>query len=242
MCGTCGCGRPEEAHGIPETPGDHVEVTRRIEVERSLLADNDLRSERLRKRLAMRGIEAIGLMGGPGAGKTTLLEATFERLGEAVGREAVVEGDCASDLDAQRIAAAGARVTQIATGGLCHLDAHLVGHALEKLELDDVCRLWIENVGNLVCPAPFPCGESRRAMLISTPEGDDKPSKYPATVMAVDLLVITKVDLLPHVRFDVDRCVAAARRLRPKLPILSVSALSGEGMEPWMDWVMAGGA
>lgn len=241
MCGTCGCGRPGEARAIPATAGAHGGATRRIEVERSLLADNDLRSERLRTRLAAEGIEAIGLLGGPGAGKTTLLEATFERLGAAVGREAVVEGDCASDLDAQRIAACGARVTQVATGSLCHLDAHLVGHALEKLELDGVSRLWIENVGNLVCPAPFPCGESRRAMLISTPEGDDKPSKYPATVMAVDLLVITKLDLLAHVPFDVDRCVAAARRSRPDLPVLLVSALSGEGMEAWMSWVKAGG-
>lgn len=241
MCGTCGCDRREEAHGVPETSGGHVGATRRIEVERSLLEDNDLRSEKLRKRLATRGIEAIGLLGGPGAGKTTLLEATFERLGEAVRREAVVEGDCASDLDARRIAACGARVTQVATGSLCHLDAHLVGHALEKLELDDVRRLWIENVGNLVCPAPFPCGESRRAMLVSTPEGDDKPLKYPAAVVAVDLLVVTKVDLLPHVRFDVDRCVAAAQSLRPDLPVLLVSALSGEGMEAWMNWVKAGG-
>ncbi|MEN8158900.1 MAG: hydrogenase nickel incorporation protein HypB [Myxococcota bacterium] len=231
MCGTCGCGRPDD---VPHVHGDEA---RRIEVERSLLAENDQRAERLRKRLAERGIEAIGLLGGPGAGKTTLLEATFARLGEAVAREAVVEGDCASDLDAERIAACGARATQVATGGLCHLDAHLVEHALERLALDDVSRLWIENVGNLVCPAPFRCGESRRALLVSTPEGDDKPTKYPATVSAVDLLVVTKIDLLPHVPFDVERCVAAARRLRPELPVLLLSAASGEGMDAWLRWV-----
>jgi len=236
MCGTCGCGHSEEAH-TSGSASVRAGATRRIEVERSLLAENDLLSEQLRKRLAARGVEAIGLMGGPGAGKTTLLEATFERLGDGARDEAVVEGDCAGDLDAQRIAACGARVTQVATGSLCHLDAHLVGHALEKLDLDGVSRLWIENVGNLVCPAPFPCGESRRVMLVSTPEGDDKPAKYPSTVAAVDLLLVTKIDLLPHVPFDPDRCAAAARRVKPGLPILYLSASSGEGMDEWMDWV-----
>ena len=242
MCGTCGCGHLEAARETGGSVGSHAGEVRRIEVERSLLAENDLRSERLREHLASRGLEAIGLMGGPGAGKTTLLEATFERLGKAVRREAVVEGDCAGDLDAQRIAACGVRVTQVATGSLCHLDAHLVGHALEKLELEGVSRLWIENVGNLVCPAPFACGESRRVLMISTPEGDDKPAKYPASVAAVDLLVVSKIDLLPHVPFDTERCVAAARRVKPELPILFLSAHSGEGMDAWMDWVTAGGA
>ena len=241
MCGTCGCGRPGDTPALSGSAHAHGGEARRIEVERSLLADNDLRAERLRKRLAERGIDAIGLLGGPGAGKTTLLEATFERLGDAVRREAVVEGDCASDLDARRLEARGAQATQIATGSLCHLDAHLVEHALGELELDDVSRVWIENVGNLVCPAPFRCGESRRALLVSTPEGDDKPAKYPATVAAADLLVITKVDLLPHVPFDVDRCVAAARREKPGLPILRVSAKTGDGMDGWLDWVRAGG-
>jgi hydrogenase nickel incorporation protein HypB len=240
MCGTCGCG--EEPFGGGNDAGVPGGVTRRIEVEQSLLAENHLRAEQLRAGLAARGVEAIGLLGGPGAGKTTLLEATFDRLGRDVQREAVVEGDCAGDLDARRIAARGARVTQVATGSLCHLDAHLVGHALETLELEGVSRLWIENVGNLVCPAPFPCGESRRVLLLSTPEGDDKPAKYPAAVAAADLLVITKVDLLPHVPFDVDRCAAAARAQKHDLPVLQVSARSGEGMEGWMDWLEAGRA
>jgi hydrogenase nickel incorporation protein HypB len=239
MCGTCGCDRPDRSATL-DTTIVHASETRRVEVERSLLADNDLRAERLRKRLAARGIEAIGLLGGPGAGKTSLLEATFARLGDAVRREAVVEGDCATDLDARRISATGAHATQVATGSLCHLDAHLVEHALDALELEDVGRLWIENVGNLVCPAPFPCGESRRALLISTPEGDDKPAKYPATVAAVDLLVITKLDLLPHVPFDVDRCVAAARHVKPEIPSLCVSAQRGDGMDEWMDWLRTG--
>jgi len=240
MCGTCGCGSSEE-HAADASHRAGEVTSRRIEVEQSLLAENDLGAERLRKRLEAQGVEAIGLTGGPGAGKTTLLEATFRRLGEAVQAEAVIEGDCAGDLDARRIAACGARVTQVATGGLCHLDAHLVGHALERLELDGVSRLWIENVGNLVCPAPFPCGESRRALLISTPEGDDKPAKYPALVAAVDLLVITKTDLLPHLEFDTRRCIAEARRVKPGLPALLVSARSGEGMDAWLEWVGTGG-
>jgi hydrogenase nickel incorporation protein HypB len=237
MCGICGCDRLEAPPHLAAHAGSE---TRRLEVERSLLADNDWHAEHLKEHLAARGIEAIGLLGGPGAGKTALLEATFARLGEAVRCEAVVEGDCASDLDAQRIAAAGARAAQVATGSLCHLDAHLVEHALETLTLDGVTRLWIENVGNLVCPAPFRCGESRRALLISTPEGDDKPAKYPAAVAAVDLLLITKVDLLPHVRFDVERCVAAAHRVKPGLPSLCISAQRGDGMEEWMEWLRTG--
>jgi hydrogenase nickel incorporation protein HypB len=231
MCGTCGCGHPD-AEGVRATePAE----TRRVEVERSLLEDNDLRAEALRKRLATRGIDAIGLLGGPGAGKTALLEATFARSSEP-DREAVVEGDCAGDLDARRIAATGARVTQVATGALCHLDAHLVSHALERLDLDGVSRLWIENVGNLVCPAPFACGEGRRAVVVSVTEGDDKPAKYPAIFAAVDCLVVSKIDLLPHVDFDVERCIAAARETNPGIGIVRVSSRTGSGMDEWLAW------
>jgi hydrogenase nickel incorporation protein HypB len=211
-----------------------------VVVERSLLADNAERAERLRKRLAARGIEAIGLLGGPGSGKTALLEATLARLGPAARDEAVVEGDCATDRDARRVAAAGARVAQVATGGLCHLDARQVEDALARLDLEGVSRLWIENVGNLVCPAPFACGESRRALLVSVTEGDDKPAKYPAAVAAVDLLVLTKTDLLPHVDFDPERCAADARLVHPGLPVLSLSAHGGQGLDRWMSWVRTG--
>jgi hydrogenase nickel incorporation protein HypB len=235
MCGVCGCGEAAHTH-------HHGAAARRVEVERSLLAENDARAAQLRAHLAARGIEAIGLLGGPGAGKTALLEATFARLGVAARDEAVVEGDCATDLDARRIAAAGARVAQVATGSLCHLDAHLVGHALEALDLRGVARLWVENVGNLVCPAPFPCGESRRALLVSVPEGDDKPAKHPATVAAADVLVVTKSDLLPHVPFDLERCLAHARAVKPELPALVLSARTGEGMDAWLAWVRDGGA
>lgn len=239
MCGTCGCGvadRPTSAAHVHSHPIE----PRRIAVEQSLLAHNERHAETLRKRLAELGIEGIGLLGGPGAGKTSLLEATLVRLGTEAGAEAVVEGDCASDRDAQRVARHGARVVQVTTGAVCHLDAHLVEHALESLDLDGVRRLWIENVGNLVCPAPFACGETRRAVLVSVPEGDDKPEKYPAMFAAADLLVVSKLDLLPHVDFDLERCVSAAREARPGLAALALSARTGEGMDGWLDWVGGG--
>jgi hydrogenase nickel incorporation protein HypB len=268
MCGTCGCAEavhPDAADerdgadersgaggsAAPVRPHRHGEgaehgrpdaETRRVSVETAILAGNDARAAALRARLAARGIEAIGLLGGPGSGKTALLEATLRALGADAAREAVIEGDCATDHDARRIAACGARVVQIETGSLCHLDAHLVEHAVERLDLTGVARLWIENVGNLVCPAPFPCGETRRVALVSAPEGDDKPEKYPALFAAVDLLVITKADLLPHLDFDPARAVASARKVKPELPALVLSARSGEGLGEWLRWVEAGRA
>jgi hydrogenase nickel incorporation protein HypB len=236
MCGTCGCGEPAPSRRAAVHAHGHEAEARRVAVEESLLAENDRHARALAARLRQLGVDAIGLVGGPGAGKTTLLEATLDRLAEP-GADAVVEGDCASDLDARRIEAAGARVTQVETGSLCHLDAHLVGHALDALDLRGVRRLWIENVGNLVCPAAFACGEARRATLISAAEGDDKPEKYPAILASSDLLVVTKSDLLPHVDFDVAACIARARRIVPDLPALLLSARTGEGMDAWLDWV-----
>jgi hydrogenase nickel incorporation protein HypB len=238
MCGICGCGETDHEH-THASLHEHGEA-RRVEVERSLFERNRGHAAAIGKRLAARGVDAIGLVGGPGAGKTALLEATFRRLGPAAAaREAVVEGDCATDHDARRVAACGARVVQVVTGALCHLDAHLVEHALEGLDLDGVARLWIENVGNLVCPAPFPCGERRRAVLVSVTEGDDKPEKYPALFAAADLLVVTKLDLLPHVDFDLERCVAGARHAHAGLPWIALSARTGAGLDAWLAW--AGG-
>ncbi len=240
MCGTCGCGAGTGAGpavGGPDATHAHGgHEARRIAVEQAILDANERHAEILRNRLAERGIEATGLVGGAGCGKTTLLEATLRALDEP-GRDAVVEGDCATALDAERIRACGAQAVQIETGSLCHLDAHLVGHALEKLDLARVHRLWIENVGNLVCPAPFACGESRRVALVSTAEGDDKPLKYPALFASADLLVITKADLLPHVAFDPERCIREARGVRPGIPALLLSAKTGDGLAAWLDWV-----
>jgi hydrogenase nickel incorporation protein HypB len=248
MCGVCGCGDPAapaahaHASGAPARHDHAAEDARRVAVEASLLAHNRASAEALAKRLAASGVDAIGLVGGPGAGKTALLEATFERLGrDAAGRELVVEGDCATDHDARRVVARGARAVSVATGTLCHLDAHLVAHALDGVDLAGVARLWIENVGNLVCPAAFPCGERRRVAVVSVTEGDDKPAKYPALFAGVDLLVLAKADLLPHVDFDVARCVAAARAVRPGLPALVVSARTGAGLDAWLAWARGEG-
>ena len=238
MCGVCGCGDGEKASAGHAHSHPHPSDARRLAVERSLLEHNREHAGRLAARLAARGIDAIGLVGGPGAGKTALLEATFALLGRgAAACELVVEGDCATDLDARRVAAMGAHAIPLATGSLCHLDAHLVEHALDSHPLEGIRRLWIENIGNLVCPAPFRCGERRRAALVSVTEGDDKPEKYPALFAGSDLLVITKIDLLPHVEFDVARCVAGAQRVHPELPWLQLSARSGAGLEDWLAWV-----
>jgi hydrogenase nickel incorporation protein HypB len=243
MCGICGCGEPASGATPPGHAHQHAGETRRLAVERSLLEHNREHAARLAARLAAHGTDAIGLVGGPGAGKTSLLEATFARLGRAAAaRELVIEGDCATDLDAKRVAASGAKAVQVATGSLCHLDAHLVEHALESVALEGIGRLWIENVGNLVCPAAFPCGERRRVAVVSVTEGDDKPEKYPALFASVDLLVISKADLLPHVDFDPARCLAGARRVSPSLPSLLVSARNGAGLDGWLEWVSAGGA
>ncbi len=240
MCGTCGCGSPGHSHAAAPPMGTEHGEARRLEVQEAILADNDRRAARLRRNLAERDIDAIGLVGGAGSGKTTLLEATLRALG-APDREAVVEGDCATRLDAERIRACGAQAVQVETGALCHLDAHLVEHALDELDLEPVRRLWIENVGNLVCPAPFPCGEGHRVALVSVAEGDDKPEKYPALFAGADLLVVTKMDLLPHVDFEIERCVRAARRVRPGLAFRVLSARTGAGLASWLDWVRGEG-
>jgi hydrogenase nickel incorporation protein HypB len=222
---------------------DHREhAARRVAVEQSIVAENDRHASALRRRLEARGIETVGLVGGPGSGKTSLVAATLRALGVAARHEAVIEGDCATDLDARRLQGLGARVIQVETGSLCHLDAHHVEHALDRLDLDGVTRLWIENVGNLVCPAAFACGERRRVAVVSTPEGDEKPLKYPALFASADLLLITKADLLPHVDFDIGACIRGARQVRPGLPALVASARTGEGLPEWLAWIEKGRA
>jgi hydrogenase nickel incorporation protein HypB len=253
MCGICGCGEPNLPAGLAHSGSEagsevngqakaYAHEARRVAVEESIVAHNDRHAAALRARLEARGIDAVGLVGGPGSGKTTLMAATLRALGPAARHDAVIEGDCATDLDARRLQGLGARVVQVETGSLCHLDAHHVEHALDGLDLDGVTRLWIENVGNLVCPAAFACGERRRVVLVSTPEGDEKPLKYPALFASADLLLITKVDLLPHVDFDTDACVRAAQHVRSGLPALVVSARTGEGLSGWLAWIVQGRA
>ncbi len=236
MCGTCGCAEGGRGPGPVRSA---EELRRRIPVEREILAANAGRAEALRERLAREGVEGIGLLGAPGSGKTALLEAVLPRLG---GGDAVVEGDCATERDAHRIRVLGIPAAQVETGSLCHLDAELVERALAGLDLGGCRRLWVENVGNLVCPAPFDCGERRRILVLSTAEGEEKPEKYPAAVAACDLVVLSKVDLEEVLGFDRERFEASLRRVRPDVPLLPVSARSGAGLSELRRWVLAGGA
>ena len=245
MCTTCGCGGGEpkldgqphahpHEHGAPLRPG-----RRRVSLEQNLLAKNDALAAGNRRAFAELGILALNLVSSPGSGKTTLLEQTILRLKGRVP-VAVIEGDQQTSQDADRIRAAGAPAVQINTGKGCHLDAHMVGHALESLAPAEGSVLMIENVGNLVCPAAFDLGEAHKVVILSVTEGEDKPLKYPDMFAAADLMLLNKVDLLPYLRFDVDRCLGFARRVNPGIQILQVSAQTGEGMEGWLTWIEAG--
>jgi hydrogenase nickel incorporation protein HypB len=199
-----------------------------------VLATNDLLAGRTRTWLADHAVTAINLMSSPGSGKTTLLERTIRESQRPV---TVVEGDQETLFDAERIRAAGARAVQVNTGAGCHLDAAMVARALEALRPPDHSTVFIENVGNLVCPALFDLGELRKVVVISVTEGDDKPLKYPHMFAAADVVVVNKTDLLPYVDFDVDRLATDARRLQPGLLVLPLSARTGEGMAAWQEWL-----
>jgi hydrogenase nickel incorporation protein HypB len=242
MCTTCGCGGPDGASRDHRRPHhhrhdhEHGDGARRVRVEQEILAKNNAFAAANRSSLEGRGVLAVNLLSSPGSGKTTLLVCTLEALREEVAM-GVIEGDQQSRRDADRIRATSVPAVQINTGAGCHLDAHQVAHAMERLNLPQGGILFIENVGNLVCPAAFDLGEAHKVVILSVPEGDDKPLKYPNMFAAADLLVVNKVDLLPHVQFDVDRCVEYARRIRPGLPVLHLSATTGEGMEGWLGWI-----
>lgn len=264
MCATCGCGVDDEhaphthvladgrviTHIHAVAPGDHAHPhphdhahphdhdhhgpSAVVDVEARVLAKNDALAARNRAWLDEREVRALNLMSSPGAGKTALLERTVRELGGAV---AVVEGDQASERDADRIRATGTPVVQINTGSGCHLEADMVWHALQTLVPPVGATVFVENVGNLVCPALFDLGEAGRVVLLSTTEGEDKPVKYPHMFRAADLVLITKVDLGPHVDFDAAAARDAVRAVNPDAPILEVSAKTGEGMAAWYDWV-----
>ncbi len=250
MCGICGCSDPE-GNGVRvghththdhshDHSHDHAHdhQHQRTTLETDLLQKNDLLAERNRGWLAGRGLTAINLVSAPGSGKTTLLEVTLRSL-MADQPCCVIEGDQESEQDARRIAATGCPAVQINTGAGCHLEADMVARGLAQLDPDSGTLVFIENVGNLVCPALFDLGEQARVVLISVTEGEDKPLKYPHMIRTADLLILTKTDLLPHLDFDIERCEAWARQVRPDLPILRVSARNGEGMEAWMAWLKA---
>ncbi len=237
MCENCGCTvtgtetRAQHAHG--EHHG-HVES---IEVLRGLLAENDRLAAHNRAHFDAHGVLAINLMSSPGAGKTSLLERTVEALSSRV-RLAVIEGDLATENDARRIRAKGVPAVQITTGNACHLDAHTVHRALDELPLHALDLLFIENVGNLVCPASFDLGQHLDVILLSVPEGDDKPEKYPVMFRAADLVLLTKADLLPLLpEFDPARAQASLRALASEAPVLHLSSRTNFGMDAWCAWL-----
>ena len=222
-------------HPSAETTGSSA-AKRLVRVEQDILAENDRLAAGNRAFFADRRILALNLMSAPGSGKTTLLVRTLADLRDSFPM-AVIEGDQETSFDAERIRATGVPALQINTGKGCHLDARMVGAALPALEPEQGSVVFIENVGNLVCPAAFDLGEAARVVLLSVTEGDDKPLKYASMFAAAELMLVTKIDLLPFVPFDLERCSAFARRVNPEIGILEVSATSGVGLGPWYDWI-----
>ena len=256
MCTTCGCGQGEgrieggehlhaHADGTVHSHShdhdrDHAAGQRRmVRIERNLLEKNDAFAKANRGHFAQKGIFVLNLVSSPGSGKTTLLTATIERLKDRLPI-AVIEGDQQTTHDADRIRATGVPAIQINTGKGCHLDAHMVGHAAERLGLAQDSVLMIENVGNLVCPSAFDLGEAHKVVILSITEGEDKPLKYPDMFSAADVLLLNKVDLLPYLSFDVDKCLDFALRVNPRLKVIRTSAATGEGLDAWISWIEAG--
>jgi hydrogenase nickel incorporation protein HypB len=213
-----------------------TESSSTVNIEQRVLAKNDASAARNRDWLADRRITSLNLMGAPGAGKTALLERTIREMGPLIPL-CVIEGDQATLNDGERIRAAGAPVVQINTGTGCHLDADMVWGGLSELKPAEGGIAVIENVGNLVCPALFDLGERRRVVVFSVPEGEDKPLKYPHMFRAADVILLNKIDLLPHVDFDLPRAEANARSVRPDVAVLHVSARTGQGMAAWYEWL-----
>jgi len=228
--------RAAVAAGAAASEGSQARL---VQVERDILAKNDALAQHNRDWLAERGIFTLNLVSSPGSGKTTLLVRTIEQLAGRLG-VAVIEGDQQTSVDAERIRATGAPALQINTGRGCHLDAAMVQTALGRLAPSEESVLMIENVGNLVCPAGFDLGETHKVLVLSVTEGEDKPLKYPDMFHAASLMLLNKVDLLPHLTFDVERCLANARRVNPAIEVIPVSATSGQGMDDWLDWLERG--
>jgi hydrogenase nickel incorporation protein HypB len=223
-----------ERHGHGQEEGRSA----RVRIERDILDRNDRLAEYNRSWLAGRRVLALNLVSSPGAGKTTLLERTVRDLGRDFP-VSVIEGDQETDHDARRIRAAGCRAVQINTGVACHLDAAMVARALDELDPAAGSLVFVENVGNLVCPALFDLGERAKVVVCSVPEGDDKPLKYPHMFRAGRVVVLNKIDLLPHVPFDLGRFLDAVRQVNPALKVIQASALHGDGLTDWYDWVRA---
>jgi hydrogenase nickel incorporation protein HypB len=250
MCATCGCHAQDHEHAHDhahdhdhehEHTHDHEhrhtgDAARVITLEQQVLAKNQLLAERNRGWLQAREVLALNLVSAPGSGKTTLLARTARELTGQLTLQ-VIEGDQATANDAERMRAAGCRAIQINTGAGCHLDAAMVGQAMQQLLPPLGSVLMIENVGNLVCPALFDLGERAKVVIVAVTEGEDKPMKYPHMFRASRLMLLNKIDLLPHLQFDLQRCMACAHEVNPELTILQVSAQTGAGMEDWYCWL-----
>ena len=261
MCAKCGCSEDEVAMGSQRLVANshhhehhddqdgcshgglhsHAnlhgqEGVRILKLGTSVFEENLKYAEQNRHYLRERSVRMFNLVSSPGAGKTTLLARSIGDLKDHFAIS-VIEGDQQTSRDAQRIATTGVAVVQINTGKACHLDAQMVGRALKELEIENGSILFVENVGNLVCPAEFDLGEENRVVMISVTEGDDKPLKYPSIFASSDLMIVTKIDLSPHVDFDCEACIRYAKRLKPSIKIIRTSAKTGEGLGEWYDWI-----
>ena len=208
-----------------------------IEIKQSIFADNDRDAEKLREELKEKGTFLLNLMSSPGAGKTTTLSRTIEALKDEL-KIGVMEADIDSDVDAKTIAGLGVKAIQLHTGGMCHLDADMTRQGLRALEVDEVDLVILENVGNLVCPAEFDTGAVKNAMILSVPEGDDKPLKYPLMFSVCDVVLINKIDVLPYFDFDMDKCREYIHMRNPNAKVIPICAKTGEGIKEWTDWLL----
>ena len=213
-----------------------MEKYRVIEIKQSIFADNDRQADLLREKLKEKGVFLLNLMSSPGAGKTTTLSRTIEMLKSEM-QIGVMEADIDSDVDAATNENYGARVIQLHTGGMCHLDAGMTGQGIEEFGVDGLDLLVLENVGNLVCPAEFDTGAVKNAMILSVPEGHDKPLKYPLMFQVCDVVLVNKIDVLPYFDFDMEKCVEYVHMRNPEAKVIPICAKTGEGMDAWADWL-----
>ena len=215
-----------------------MDEVRILEIKQSVFKNNDEQADKLRRELKEKGVFLLNLMSSPGAGKTTTLKATIAALKDKV-KIGVMEADIDSDVDAKRIAETGVKAIQLHTGGMCHLDAEMTRQGLDGLETGDVELAILENVGNLVCPAEFDTGAVKNAMILSVPEGDDKPLKYSLMFSVADVVIINKIDVLPYFDFDVEKCKEYIKRRNPNAKVFMICAKTGEGVDEWANWLLS---